>query len=74
MSENVIRLVTDLGDGAVIDADQVLENNKGEFDQIVLVGRRPDGALAVAGTHGAGDSVLLLEWGKSFLVQNMVAR
>lgn len=75
MSDNVIHLVPDtVGDGAVLDANKILEANKGEFSALVLVGEREDGSIAVAGTHGAGNSVLLLHWAINYLVENTTVR
>lgn len=75
MSDNVIELHPGvLGDGAHIDPDQILENNKGEFVRIVLVGERPDGSIAVAGSDSAAESLLLLQYGSHFVVTNRVER
>lgn len=71
---DVIHLVQPIGDALVLKADDILEANKGSFESLVIVGRQPDGDICVAGTHGAGDSVLLLEWAKAFLVQNLCTR
>lgn len=74
MTDNVLHLVQDVGDGVHLEADQILEQNKGEFQSIAMVGRRPDGSMAVAGTDSAAESVLLLAWAQSFLVNNHCLR
>lgn len=75
MTDNVIHLAPDtVGENAVIDADKILEANKGEFSALVLVGEREDGSIAVAGTHGAGDSVILLQWAINYLVEHKTVR
>lgn len=75
MTDNVIGFRPSIvGDGTKIDCDQVLENNKGEFVRLVLVGVKPDGDYAVAGTDSAAESLMLLQWASHFLVNNEVAR
>lgn len=71
----VLKLVIDhVGDGTHIEADQILEAAKGDLTSIVLVGVDKEGDIRVAGTDSAGESVLLLEWAKLFLVQNLTSR
>lgn len=75
MTAEIIQLDTGIvGDGIKIDADQILEANKGEFVRLALVGEREDGSLAVAGTDSAAESLLLLNWGAHFIVSNRVER
>ena len=74
MAENVIHLVQPLGDGAHIDADQILEANKGEFITLVLCGLNAEGRLVVAATDSAAESVFLLERAKHFIVVNDIER
>lgn len=74
-SENrVAKLELLQGDGFIAQADSILEGNKGEFVKLVIVGERPDGSYAVAGSHGAPEAVLLLQWGSHFLVTGKVVR
>lgn len=63
-----------VGDGFVMDPDQVLEANKGRFFRVVLVGETEDGDIKVAGTHSAPESLMLLAWATAFLVNNRVMR
>lgn len=75
MADNIVELRPGvLGDGAHIDPDQILENNKAEFVRLVLVGERADSSIAVAGSDGAAESLLLLQFGSHFIVTNRVER
>lgn len=74
MAEVVPFTTAEVGPGYKIDADEMLENNKGKFVALALVGQTEDGEIIVAGTDGAGDTVLLLDWAKSYLVQNLTVR
>lgn len=68
MSENVIHLVQPLGDGVHLDADEILEANKGVFRTLVMCGLDADGELVVAGTDSTAESVFLLERAKHMLI------
>lgn len=59
-----------VGNGAVVDCDQILEENKGAFARVALIGWTKDGKIAVASSHGAPDTLWLIEVGKDFLVHN----
>lgn len=76
MTDNVIQLVHSegVGDGYVVPPDQILDQAAGKYETLVIVGERPDGEIEVCASHGAGDAVLLLEWAKTFLVQNRTLR
>lgn len=70
----VTKLSVVQSDGFIAAADEVLEGNKGEFIKLVIVGERADGSIAVAGTHGAPETLMLLQWGSHFLVTGKVVR
>lgn len=77
MIDNVVSFQTRegiVGDGIKLDPDDILENNKGEFVSLALVGRRADGEICVAGTDSAAESLLLLQWGSQFIINNEVGR
>lgn len=74
MTDNVIHLVQPLGDGAHIDADQILEQNKGVFRSLVIAGYDQDGQLVLCGTDSTEHSVFLLERAKLFLLTHDVER
>jgi hypothetical protein len=75
LNENVIPLRPGpVGDGIKLDPDAILEANKGEFIRIALVGERADGTIAVAGTDGCAETLLLLQFGSHFIVENKVGR
>lgn len=69
MSDNVIPLgnVTRLD----IPADRVLESNVGEFENVVLIGWKPNGDLCFASSLADGAEVLwLLEQAKKRLLES----
>lgn len=57
-----------VGGGRVIDADQILEENKGAFERLVIIGRLKDGGVGVCASHGGPDTLWLIEEGKQFLL------
>ena len=63
-----------VGDGVQLSPDDILENNKGQFVRLVIVGVSEDGDYAVAGTDSAAESLMLCQWASSFLVNNLVSR
>lgn len=71
---NVIHLAQAVGDGVHLDADEILENNKGVFRSLVLCGIGVDGELVVAATDSSAESVFLLERAKNMIVTCEVER
>jgi hypothetical protein len=71
MDDNVIKLVPPgpVGDGYHIEADQILEAAKGEFNQLVIVGHGKDGTVSIRMTDGIADSVVMLAFAQTQLVQ-----
>lgn len=65
-NDNIIPFVpVEVGDGYKFDADEVLEEAKGQdFIRLVLVGEKPDGEVYVAASDGIAESLLLFERGK----------
>ena len=63
-----------VGDGVKVEVDQILDNAKGNFVRIVMVCEREDGEIVVRGSDSAAESLMLLQWGSGFLVNNLVAR
>lgn len=62
MSADIVRLVqTQVGNGVTLDADKVLEENKGIFTELVICGFDEEGELAVCGTHGIRDTAWILQ-------------
>ena len=57
-----------VGDGAVLDPDKVLENNKGDFAEVVVIGRGRDGKIQFAGSHGRLESLWLVRKGEAMLL------
>lgn len=69
--DNIVRLATGpIGDGAAIDIDSMLEANKGVFRQIVIVGVKHSGDIAVASSHGTPEAMMLLQHGVHFILTN----
>lgn len=70
MSGNVVKLqpVT-VGENFRFEADEILEKAKGKgFGRMVVIGDFDDGSIYVAGTANAGESMVLLERARHFLV------
>jgi hypothetical protein len=70
MSENVLPFPqVAIGDGLEIDPAAVLDaSQKKAFTRLVVIGEQDDGGLYVAGTHGAGESLMLVEMAKKILI------
>ena len=57
-----------VGDGRALHPDKVLENNKGDFAEVVIVGRDHDGNIRLAGSHGSLETLWLLRKGEKLLL------
>jgi len=70
MTEKVVEFKPQLvGSGYRIDSDQTLEAAKGQkFGRLAIIGDLEDGGLYVAGTANAGETMILLELAKNYLV------
>jgi hypothetical protein len=65
----VIELVPEeVGDSYAFNADQILENNKGKFESLVLIGEDEDGDLVIYSTHNVGVANIMLDMAKQQLV------
>lgn len=64
----------EIGGGIELEPDYVLEAAKGEFESVVIVGEREDGTISVRGSHGPGDTIMLLMWAQNFLVEKRTFR
>lgn len=70
MDDNVIKLVPPIvGDNLHIEADQILDAAKGEFDKLVIVGHVKDGTVSIRMTDGIPESVVMLAFAQMKLVQ-----
>jgi len=56
----VIHLDLPIADDAVLDADMVLEGNKGKFQQLVICGYDQGGGIAICATHGSREVLWIL--------------
>jgi hypothetical protein len=62
---NVVKLEpVDIGDGFRFDPDELLEANKGAGWSILALIGKIDGELVVAGSAGAGETLILIEKAK----------
>lgn len=70
MSDNVVKLnLVQVGEGYRFEPEHILEQAKVvPFQHMTIIGRTTGGELYVAGTSSAGDTCLLLEQAKHFLV------
>ena len=57
-----------VGDGKVLNPDNVLENNKGSFTEVVVIGRDHDGKVIFASSHGRLEAMWLLRKGEHMLL------
>lgn len=57
-----------VGDGAALDPDMVLEKNKGDFTEVVVIGRGRDGKVQFASSHGCLESLWLVRKGEAMLL------
>lgn len=51
-----------------IDPDKILENNKGVFETVILVGLTHDRELIVCGSHDLPETITLLEQAKIMML------
>jgi len=63
-----------VGDGFRVSPDDVLEAAKGGFVSVVVVGQSADGEIVVAGSDGAPERLMLLQWASLHMVSNRVSR
>ena len=69
MTDNVVHLdPSSVGEGVHIDADQILRENVGRFQQVVLAAWDRANNLVVCRSDTCAESVLLLEQAKHFLI------
>lgn len=59
---------TRTGRGRKRTADEALEENKGTFADLVLIGFDHNGQIVVGSTEGPGDTLWLIEVGKTHLL------
>lgn len=63
MSENVIKLVTDIGSGIHLEPDKVMQNAMGRLSEVVLIGIE-NGELVVFSSEGCERALWLVERAK----------
>jgi hypothetical protein len=67
---NVVKLEpVELGERFRLDPDEILDAAKGiEFSGLVILGELPDGEIYIAGIANAGETLVLMERAKRYLV------
>lgn len=66
MTDNIVRLVTGpVGDGVVIEPDNILTHAVGQLDSALVVG---EGTLYIAASHGKSDILMLLARAQAKLI------
>ena len=65
---NVIRLDVPVTDDTVLNPDDALEANKGQFQQLAIIGYDQDGKIAICATHGSREILWMLERAKLYLM------
>jgi hypothetical protein len=69
MTDNIVRLVTGpVGDGVVIEPDNILTHAVGQLDSALVVGEAKDGTLYIAASHGKSDILMLLARAQAKLI------
>ena len=66
---NVVDLkLVEIGAGMRLEAEKILEEaKKNAFERVAIIGRLEDGALYVAGTANAGETMILIEQAKHYM-------
>ena len=74
MSDNVISLHGDkiAFDKTHLDPDDILENNKGEYENVLILGWGKDGLLRICASDGVAETILLIEQAKMVLLTELM--
>ena len=62
------RLNAPLTDAVELEPDQVLEGNKGKFQEVVICGFDQNGEIAICSSHGSREALWILERAKTHLM------
>lgn len=57
-----------VGDGIVLDCDTLLENAKGKFVQMIIIGFEHDGEIHINSSHGSREALWLIKRGEHHLL------
>lgn len=68
MTAEVIRLETNIADIVELNPDDILEANKGKFQQLAIVGYDLEGNITICSTHGSREILWMLERAKAHLL------
>ena len=75
MTDKVVHL---FGNGAPVpdqthlDPDEILENNKGYYENVLILGWGKDGLLRICATDGVAESILLIEQAKMVILTELM--
>lgn len=64
----VVHLNLPVGDDIILEPDAVLEGNKGNFQQLAIIGYDKNGDIAICSTHGSREVLWMLERAKIHLM------
>lgn len=65
---DVIKLDLPVNDSVALDPDAVLEGNKGNFQQLAIIGYDQEGKIAICATHGSREILWMMERAKIHLM------
>jgi hypothetical protein len=75
MTDKVVHLFgngADVPDQTHLDPDDILENNKGEYENVLILGWGKDGLLRICATDGVAETILLIEQAKMVLLTELM--
>ena len=74
MNDNVVSLHGDkiAFDKTHLDPDEILENNKGECENVLILGGGKDGLLRICASDGVAETILLIEQAKMVLLTELM--
>lgn len=67
VTDNVIKVDFPTGDLTFIEPDKILENNKGAFDEVMVIGWK-DGLISVASSYGVERAYLTCGFAQRYLL------
>lgn len=74
MSDNVVSLHGKdiVCDKTHLDPDDILENNKGEYENVLILGWGKDGLLRICASDGVAETILLMEQANLVLLTELM--
>lgn len=72
MGEVVSLKLETIAEGPRFDADEILEEAKGNpFHTMMIIGQLDDGEMYIVGNANAGETMILLESAKHFIIHDL---